>query len=85
MTDERGDELMYSGVKISEVVESGKGIGGVMALLWFQVCNISFYLDKTPKMHYTSVNFLFINFILFYMTFFSESFRTTFANSWNYV
>ena len=37
MTDERGDELMYSGVKISEVVESGNGIGGVMALLWFQV------------------------------------------------
>ena len=37
MTDERGDELMYSGVKISEVVDSGKGIGGVMALLWFQV------------------------------------------------
>ena len=36
MTDERGDELMYSGVKISEVVESGMGIGGVMALLWFQ-------------------------------------------------
>merc|ERR1719394_2242893 len=27
---------MYSGVKISEVVESGKGIGGVIALLWFQ-------------------------------------------------
>ena len=40
MTDERGDELMYSGVKISEVVESGKGIGGVMALLWFQVSKI---------------------------------------------
>merc|ERR1712150_332444 len=36
MTDERGDELMYSGVKISEVVENGKGMGGVMALLWFQ-------------------------------------------------
>ena len=36
MTDERGDELMYSGVKISEVVASGNGIGGVMALLWFQ-------------------------------------------------
>jgi len=28
--------LMYAGVKISEVVESGNGIGGVMALLWFQ-------------------------------------------------
>merc|ERR1712218_473321 len=36
MTDERGEELMYSGEKISEVDESGKGIGGVMALLWFQ-------------------------------------------------
>merc|ERR1712226_1296471 len=36
MTDERGDELLYSGVKISEVVENGKGMGGVMALLWFQ-------------------------------------------------
>ena len=31
---------MYSGVKISEVVESNKGIGGVMALLWFQVITI---------------------------------------------
>ena len=31
---------MYSGVKISEVVESNKGIGGVMALLWFQVINM---------------------------------------------
>ena len=50
MTDERGDELMYSGVKISEVVESGKGIGGVIALLWFQVNHnfkaIVFYLTK---------------------------------------
>ena len=44
MTDERGDELMYSGVKISEVVESGKGIGGVMALLWFQVMLMLFYI-----------------------------------------
>ena len=36
MSDERGDELMYAGVKVSEVVESGKGMGGVMGLLWFQ-------------------------------------------------
>ena len=47
MTDERGDELMYSGVKISEVVESGKGIGGVMALLWFQVCNLNAFSTNT--------------------------------------
>ena len=65
MTDERGDELMYSGVKISEVVESGKGIGGVMALLWFQVCDINSYLVKTPKMRsYSSITFLFMNVIL---------------------
>jgi ATP citrate (pro-S)-lyase len=36
VTDERGDELMYSGVKISEVVRNNKGIGGVLGLLWFQ-------------------------------------------------
>ena len=46
MTDERGDELMYSGVKISEVVESGNGIGGVMALLWFQVLATHTTLDQ---------------------------------------
>ena len=55
MTDERGDELMYSGVKISEVVESGKGIGGVIALLWFQVHRclkaIVFYLTKFFLFH----------------------------------
>ncbi len=45
VTDERGDELMYSGVKISEVVKSNKGIGGVLGLLWFQVC-----LHSNPKM-----------------------------------
>merc|ERR550517_716094 len=36
MTDERGDELMYSGVKISAVVEKDMGLGGVLSLLWFR-------------------------------------------------
>lgn len=36
ISDERGSELMYSGVKISEVFESGMGIGGVISLLWFK-------------------------------------------------
>lgn len=36
ISDERGSELMYSGVKISEVFESGMGIGGVLSLLWFK-------------------------------------------------
>ncbi|CAD6926670.1 unnamed protein product [Tilletia controversa] len=36
ISDERGSELMYSGVKISEVFESNLGIGGVISLLWFK-------------------------------------------------
>lgn len=36
ISDERGAELMYSGVKISEVFESDMGIGGVISLLWFK-------------------------------------------------
>jgi len=36
ISDERGSELMYSGVKISEVFESDLGIGGVISLLWFK-------------------------------------------------
>lgn len=36
ISDERGAELMYSGVKISEVFESEMGIGGVISLLWFK-------------------------------------------------
>merc|ERR1719291_606963 len=36
ITDEKGDELMYSGVRISEIVRDNKGIGGVLGLLWFQ-------------------------------------------------
>lgn len=36
ISDERGAELMYSGVKISEVFASNMGIGGVISLLWFK-------------------------------------------------
>lgn len=36
ISDERGSELMYSGVKISEVFDSQMGIGGVISLLWFK-------------------------------------------------
>ena len=37
ITDERGDELLYSGVPISRVFEEDLGIGGVLSLLWFKV------------------------------------------------
>ncbi|WFD29891.1 ATP citrate synthase [Malassezia sp. CBS 17886] len=36
ISDERGAELMYSGVKISDVFDSEMGIGGVVSLLWFK-------------------------------------------------
>ena len=35
ITDERGDELKYAGVPISQIFEEERGIGGVISLLWF--------------------------------------------------
>ncbi|KAI3380111.1 hypothetical protein SNEBB_004724 [Seison nebaliae] len=34
--DERGQELLYAGMPITKVFENDMGIGGVLALLWFQ-------------------------------------------------
>jgi len=36
ISDERGEELLYSGVPISSVFEDDLGVGGVLALLWFR-------------------------------------------------
>jgi len=36
IVDERGDELIYAGMPISEVVKSGLGIGGTIGLIWFR-------------------------------------------------
>jgi succinyl-CoA synthetase alpha subunit len=36
ITDERGDQPMYACVPLTEVVEKGYGIGGVIGLLWFK-------------------------------------------------
>jgi len=36
ISDERGDELSYAGMPISEILSSGMGIGDVIALLWFR-------------------------------------------------
>jgi len=36
IVDERGEELIYAGMKISEVVSSDIGIGGVVGLIWFR-------------------------------------------------
>jgi hypothetical protein len=36
ISDERGQELLYAGMKISEVFREDIGLGGVVALLWFK-------------------------------------------------
>ena len=34
--DERGQELIYAGMPITEVFKSELGLGGTLGLLWFQ-------------------------------------------------
>ncbi|PCH45006.1 ATP-citrate synthase [Wolfiporia cocos MD-104 SS10] len=36
ISDERGQELLYAGMRISEVFKDDIGIGGVVSLLWFK-------------------------------------------------
>jgi len=36
ISDDRGEELTYSGMPISEVFEKDLGIGGTLSLLWFR-------------------------------------------------
>ncbi len=36
ITDERGDQPMYAGIPLTEVIQDGYGIGGVIGLLWFK-------------------------------------------------
>eukprot|EP00409_Alexandrium_fundyense_P004972 CAMPEP_0185901018 /NCGR_PEP_ID=MMETSP0196C-20130402/430_1 /TAXON_ID=2932 /ORGANISM="Alexandrium fundyense, Strain CCMP1719" /LENGTH=59 /DNA_ID=CAMNT_0028619591 /DNA_START=159 /DNA_END=335 /DNA_ORIENTATION=- len=36
ISDDRGEELKYCGVSISDVFAQDMGIGGVLSLLWFR-------------------------------------------------
>ena len=36
IVDERGEELVYAGMKISDVISSTLGIGGTIGLIWFR-------------------------------------------------
>merc|ERR1711920_1020409 len=36
ISDERGEELVYGGMPISEVFNENIGVGGVLSLLWFK-------------------------------------------------
>ncbi|HPO88657.1 MAG TPA: citrate/2-methylcitrate synthase [Methanothrix sp.] len=36
ISDDRGEEVLYAGIPLSEVLERNMGIGGVIGLLWFK-------------------------------------------------
>ncbi len=36
ISDDRGEEVKYAGIPLSEIIESGKGIGHVIGLLWLK-------------------------------------------------
>ncbi len=36
ISDDRGEEVKYAGIPLSEIIESGKGVGYVIGLLWFK-------------------------------------------------
>ena len=36
ISDDRGEELQYAGIPISEVFDQDMGVGGVLSLLWFR-------------------------------------------------
>ena len=43
ISDERGQEPLYAGMKISEVFKEDIGLGGIVSLLWFKRRTCSFY------------------------------------------
>jgi ATP citrate (pro-S)-lyase len=36
IVDDRGQELLYAGMPITDVIQEDMGIGGVLSLLWFR-------------------------------------------------
>ncbi|VDQ14994.1 unnamed protein product [Trichobilharzia regenti] len=48
--DDRGEELLYAGLPISQVIEEELGIGGVLSLLWFKRRLViqTFFFSLTP-------------------------------------
>ncbi len=42
--DDRGQELLYAGMPITDVIKEDVGIGGVLSLLWFRKRYSIFYI-----------------------------------------
>lgn len=53
--DERGQELLYAGVPITNVFKEDLGIGGVLGLLWFQRRYIIYTLPACVFMSHSIV------------------------------
>ena len=49
--DERGEELLYAGMPISDVFKDDIGIGGVLSLLWFQRIKVGDVFKSYPFMY----------------------------------
>ena len=43
IVDDRGQELVYAGMPITDVIKEGLGIGGVLSLLWFRKRFVFFF------------------------------------------
>ena len=58
ISDERGEELLYAGMPISDVFKEDIGIGGVLSLLWFQRRWVGCYGDCTCTVLVTNFKYM---------------------------
>ncbi len=50
IVDDRGQELLYAGMPITDVITEDMGIGGVLSLLWFRKRFVQFQLRRNRKL-----------------------------------
>lgn len=63
--DDRGQELLYAGMPITDVIKEDVGIGGVLSLLWFRKrysivyihlnCILIFFLKNIENIKITKI------------------------------
>lgn len=68
IVDDRGQELLYAGMPITDVIKEDMGIGGVLSLLWFrkrfvQFVLIIYFLPLYQKLIYLDYRNMLLNFL----------------------
>jgi hypothetical protein len=63
IVDDRGQELLYAGMPITDVIKEDMGIGGVLSLLWFRkrfvlFLSINFVLNSINRFFLVYQNML---------------------------